>query len=173
MGIRKDYAYARAPSRVALFQHPIHPMVVVFPIAFLYGALAADLAYWWFVDPFWARMAFWLIAAGLTVGLAAALIGMGDFFSIREIRQHVSGWSHFLSGVMVLSLAAANLQLRWEAPVATVLPLGLFLSAVTGVMLMITGWLGGTLTFRHSIGTYGKDTEQEVVKGHSIAPPKD
>ena len=142
------------PSTAALSQHPIHPMVVTFPIAFLTGAFATDLGYWWTADPFWAQVSVWLVLAGLAMGIFAAVFGITDFVTIREVRMHIAAWNHFLSAVMALALAGANLQLRLDDPTAAVLPWGLYLSAITVVMVGIAGWLGGTLTFRHAIGTY-------------------
>ena len=45
-------------SSAKLLGHPIHPMLVPFPIAFFIGAFLADLAYLWLGDPFWANAAF-------------------------------------------------------------------------------------------------------------------
>lgn len=164
----------RVPSTAAIASHPIHPMLVNFPIGLLYAALAADLAFWWTGDPFWARGAFWLIVGGLGGGLAAALSGFTDFLTIRYARQQVGGWSHFLSAVSALSLATANLLWRWEDPIDAVLPWGLVLSLDTAVLLGFAGWLGGKLTFRHLIGSYIEEEEkqrlaEEVVK--SASPP--
>jgi hypothetical protein len=58
---------------------------------------------------------------------------------------------------MALSLAGANVQLRWDDPAAVVWPVGLVLSATMAGVVMVTGWLGGTLTFKHGIGTYGEN----------------
>lgn len=61
-------------SAVAIASHPLHAIAVNFPIAYLTGGLASDLAFWWTGDPFWARVSLWLIGAGLVMGaLAAAL----------------------------------------------------------------------------------------------------
>ncbi len=49
------------PSRAAVVGHPIHPVFVPFPLAFLVGALLTDLAYWWTADPFWGRASLWLV----------------------------------------------------------------------------------------------------------------
>lgn len=149
------------PSTVNVRQHPVHPTMVVFPIAFLTGTLFSDLTFLWTRDPFWAQASFWLASVGLGIGLPAALVGMVDFFTMNEVRKHVSAWSHFLAGTMVLALAGANVQLRWDSPENAVWPLGLLLSATMAAMVIVTGWLGGTLTFKHGIGTYGHDVEEE------------
>lgn len=152
---RKKYT-RKIPSVMALNKHPIHPMLVVFPIAFLGTMFVTDVAYVWLRDEFWAVVSFWLNVAGLAMGLLAGLFGMGDFLVLREVRNHVSAWSHFVAAVMLLALAAAGLWVRWPDPVAAVWPWGLFLSGVTAVAVMVVGWLGGTLSFRHGIGVYGE-----------------
>lgn len=140
-------------SAMSVAGHPLHPMLVNFPIAYLMGALASDLAFWWTGDAFWARMSLWLIGAGFTMGAVAALFGMLDFFLVREIRRHTSSWSHFLAGVMLLALAAANWWMRLDDPLERLLPWGLFLSGVTALAVSGAGWLGGKLVFDHNIGT--------------------
>jgi uncharacterized membrane protein len=150
----------RIPSTAAIYHHPIHPMLVTFPIAFLIGALATDLAFLWTADPFWPRVAFWLIAAGLVGGIAAAVAGMTDFFTIPKIRGMIRGWSHFLAAIVVISFASANFMLRWDNPVAHVLPWGLLMSAITALMLAFAGYLGGKLVFHELVGTYITEEEE-------------
>jgi len=157
------------PSTVNIRQHPVHPTMVVFPIAFLTGTLISDLIFLSTGNGFWAEAAFWLASGGLAIGLPAALVGMIDFFTMNEVRKHISAWSHFLAGTMALALAGANVQLRWDDPASVVWPLGLMLSATMAGMVAATGWLGGTLTFKHGIGIYGHDVEQEDGKD---APPR-
>ncbi|MEC4723122.1 DUF2231 domain-containing protein [Noviherbaspirillum sp. CPCC 100848] len=140
-------------SYIALAGHPIHPMLVSFPIAYIMGAVASDAAFWWTGDPFWARMSLWIIGIGFLLGTVAGIAGTLDFLLVREIRHHVTSWSHFLAAVMMLALTAANWWLRVGTPEAAVLPWGLFLSVVTAVALSFAGWLGGKLVFEHNVGT--------------------
>jgi uncharacterized membrane protein len=158
------------PSKVALMQHPLHPMVVVFPIAFLMAAPVTDALFWWLADDFWARVSFWLLVAGLGMGVLAALLGTADFLLMREVRRHVAGWSHFIVAIMGLSLAATNVQLRWADPVAAALPWGLLVSALTAMVIGVAGWLGGTLTFRHGIGTYVHERDAQRLEEGGDAP---
>lgn len=148
-------------SRMAIYRHPVHPMLVVYPVAFLSMLLPADLMFLWRADPFWASAAFWLNVVGLTMGLLAGVIGMLDMMLIRVVRRHVSAWNHFIAAVMLLALAAAGLWLRFPDPAAAVWPWGLLLSSLTLVMVMIAGWLGGTLTFRFGVGGFGALEERE------------
>lgn len=142
-------------STASIMGHPIHPMLIPFPIAFLVGAFAADLAYWLTSDRFWAQAAAWLVGAGLVAGVAAALIGLIDFSTISRARVHRAGWIHALGNSTVLVLALINLLLRLGDPVGAVLPWGLILSGLTAGLLVVTGWYGGELAYKHMIGVTG------------------
>lgn len=144
-------------SRMAIMKHPIHPMLVVYPVAFLSMVVITDLLSLWTGAGFWAQVSFWLNAVGFGSGLLAGAIGMFDMFLIRVVRRHVSAWNHFIVAVMVLAVAAAGVWLRLPDPVAAVWPWGLLLSSVMFVLVMVAGWLGGTLSFRHGIGVYGDE----------------
>jgi len=66
-------------STAQILGHPLHPMLVAFPIAFFVGTFVSDLVYLVRGDVFWARVSFWLLAAGLAMGALAALAGFTDF----------------------------------------------------------------------------------------------
>src|SRR5690606_12354116 len=100
------------PSKVAIAGHPLHPMLVVFRIAFLVSLPLADLVFWWREDPFWARLGFWLAVAGFTGGMLAGIAGFLEFLLVRRARERVAGWMHLLTAVMAMSLAGANVMLR-------------------------------------------------------------
>lgn len=154
------------PSKVAVLGHPLHPMAVVFPTAFLSSAFVTDLAFWWRADPFWALASFWLVAGGFAVGTVAALLGLADFILVTKVRSKLAGWTHLLAAVMALALAGANIRLRLEDPAAAVLPWGIVLSAVMALMVGVTGWIGGTLTFGHGIGTYPHPHDAPADEAH-------
>ncbi len=156
------------PSTVHVLRHPIHPMLVVFPIALLMLVWPSDLMLRFSADPFWARVSLWLLLVGLAMGLLAALVGAIDFATMRRVRSHVSGWSHMLSAIVLLAIAAANLRLRWDDPVGAVWPWGWLLSLAMGAVVAVTGWLGGTLTFGHSIGAF--EHEQDTDVGDDVPP---
>lgn len=155
------------PSKVAILQHPLHPMVVVYPVAFLSTTLVTDVVFWLHGGPFWAEASFWLATAGFATGVVASLLGLAEFLLVREVRTRLAGWTHLITALMALSLAGANAQLRVDDPVAAVLPWGIILSAVMALMVGIAGWIGGTLTFGHGIGTYvhHHDAQQESDAG--------
>ena len=54
----KDHT-SGVPRNAAIAGHPLHSLMVTFPIAFFVGAFLTDVAYWSIGDPFWARASFW------------------------------------------------------------------------------------------------------------------
>jgi uncharacterized membrane protein len=143
----------RIPSTIALFGHPLHPMLIHFPIAFFLGTVLTDAAFWWTGDVFWPRMSFWLLAAGLAGGAVAALFGMADFMLVPQIRAHITSWNHFIVAILAMSIGAANFVMRWDDAVAGVLPWGIFMSGMNVVVLGIAASLGGHLVYKHLVGT--------------------
>ena len=73
-------------STASIAGHPIHPMLVPFPIAFLVSALLTDIAYVKSGWAMWAYASSWLIGAGIVAALLAALFGFIDFFGDKRIR---------------------------------------------------------------------------------------
>ena len=139
-------------STARVFGHPIHPMLVPFPIGFLVGGLLSDLAYWQLGDRFFAEASVYLIGAGVVFALAAALAGFTDFFGDRRIRALSHAWQHMLGNLLAVGLSAVNVLIRLDDQEGAVIPLGLTLSAVVGLILVFTGWRGGDLVYRHRVG---------------------
>ena len=75
----------RTTMRIA--GHPIHPMLIPFPIAFFVATLAADIAFSQSGDPFWITAGRWLLGAGLVTAALAAIAGLTDFLGDRRIRR--------------------------------------------------------------------------------------
>ncbi len=151
----REFRDTGVPSTVAIAGHPIHPILVQFPISFLVGALLTDVAFWVTDDTFWGRASFWLILAGLVGGIAAALTGILDFLRIKRVRKRTAGWAHLILNVTALVLATVNLVLRWNNPIAAILPWGVALSAIVASVLGVSGWYGGELVYRHKISVIG------------------
>jgi uncharacterized membrane protein len=139
-------------STAAIGGHPIHPMLVPFPIAFLVGTLVTDLAFWGTGDPFWARASAWLVGAGVVMGLLAAVFGFIDFVTIERARQGSTGWIHFLGNLLAVVLSFASLLVRIGDAKSGILPWGLTLSVIVVGLLLVTGWMGGELAYRYKIG---------------------
>jgi uncharacterized membrane protein len=150
-----EYRDTGVPSTVAIAGHPLHPLSVIFPIAFLAAALGSDIGYWLTRDFFWARASLWLIGLGLAGGLIAAAIGLSDFFKIERVRKRTAGWAHLILNVSVLVLTLVNFLLRWGDAELRIVPWGLLLSLIVGTLTSISGWFGAELSYRHKIGVVG------------------
>jgi uncharacterized membrane protein len=133
--------------------HPLHPMIVPFPIAFLVSALGTDIAYLSTGNAGWAQASMWLLGAGIAMALLAAVLGFTDFLGDRRVREMRTAWLHMLGNLAAVVLAAANFFIRASTGAETAVePTGVTLSALVTVMLVINGWLGGELVYRHHVG---------------------
>ena len=137
-------------ARIAL--HPIHPMLVPFPIVCFVGALLTDLAYWKTAEIMWADFSAWLLFFGLIIGGLAAIAGLIDFWSSRRIRALGPAWFHMIGNVLVLVLALFNCFVHSRDAWTSVVPTGLTLSALTVIVLLFTGWMGWSMVYRHRVG---------------------
>ena len=138
-------------SVVAVVGHPIHVMMVHFPIAFVMATLVIDLAYWWSGDEFFVRAGLWSTGVAFWMGVAASVVGIAELLLARGIRLHEASWSHAVAAMTLVAIAGANWGMRMLDP-ATILPHGLALSALGSVMVGFAGWHGGKLVFDHGVG---------------------
>lgn len=151
----REYRDAGITSTLSVAGHPIHPIIVIFPVAFLVGAAGTDIGYWLTSDPFWARASVWLMGVGFAAGILAAITGFLDFFKVKRVRDRSAGWLHMGGNVAVMVLTLINLVLRQGNPAEPIVYTGLAISIVVATLLGITGWFGGELSFRHKIGVIG------------------
>ncbi len=149
-------------STIAIAGHPLHAMLVNFPITFLMTLVATDLAYLWTKQAFWAQVSYWLILAGFVTGVVAALAGTLEFLLTPKIRKFVGSWMHFISGIMAVAVVGGNLVWRWSDPVASLWPWGLAFSLLNFVVVGLAGWLGGSLVFEHGIGVSPGDEKRDL-----------
>ena len=147
-------------SRISIGKHPLHPVLVDFPIAFLIAALLTDLLYWRTGAAQWADFSFWLILAGWLGGLLAVATGLIDFLGIERARALSTGWLHFLATDLAVFISTFNLITRLPDHQAAVLPAGLAYSGVVAVLLVFASGLGGQLVFHYFIGVYGQEEGQ-------------
>lgn len=139
-------------TKVAVAGHPIHAMLIPFPIAFVFAAIGTDALYWLTGDDFFPRAALWAAGGAFWMGLLAALTGIVEVLWVAGIRRRGAAWSHGVAAIMMLSVVGANWALRLPDAEAAVLPWGAFLSALSLGLVAIAGWLGGKLVFEHQIG---------------------
>lgn len=139
-------------STARIAGHPIHPMLIPFPIVFFVSALVTDLVFLSEGDAVWAQASWWLLLSGLVAAALAATAGLVDFLGDRRIRSIGAAWGHMIGNIVAVALEAVNLLLRTDDPAGAVEGTGVVLSGVVVAILLVTGWLGGNLVFRHGVG---------------------
>lgn len=125
--------------------------MIHFPVAALLGVIGTDLGYLYSGDPFWARAGLWLAGVGAFGGWIASVAGAIDLFTVREVRRMITAWCHAILAIMMLALASLNWLQRFEAAEA-IYPWGLYVSLLTGVLILVTGAFGGQLVYEHAVG---------------------
>jgi uncharacterized membrane protein len=154
-------------STAAIAGHPLHHMLIVFPVAFLIGAFGTDIAFLITQDPFWAQGSYWLLIAGIVTALVAAVPGLIDFVTIDRVRNVWVSWAHMVANLVVVALALINVGVRLDDPAAGAQGWGIWLSGIQTARLMFSGWLGGELAYRYGIGAiqdYSPKAEQFHVE---------
>jgi len=106
-------------AKATFLGHPVHPMLIVFPLGLLSVAAIFDIIYVSTQNGHWADVSFWMIAAGIIGGLIAAVFGFIDWLSIPEgTRAKYIGLIHGLSNFLVVLLFIVSWFMR--RPSATV-----------------------------------------------------
>ena len=143
-------ANPRSTAQVA--GHPIHPMLVPFPIAFFVATFACDLAFLFTGNPLWVLASQWLLGAGLVMAILAAIMGLIDVAGDQQIRNIRAAWLHAGGNTVAVLIALSNFYLRLTSGTEIVIPAGFILSLVVVALLLYTGWKGWELVYQHHVG---------------------
>lgn len=139
-------------SRAKLLGHPVHPMLIVFPLGLFITSLIFDIIHRFTAGPAWAQASFYMIGAGIIGGVIAAVFGLIDWAAIpRRTRASKIGLLHGGINVVVILLFAISWWLRkdtQEAPGTAPVVLS-FIAVLFGA---VSGWLGGELVNRLGVG---------------------
>jgi uncharacterized membrane protein len=138
-------------STAKIGDHPIHPMLIPFPIVCFVLAFVTDIIYTRNQDAGWASASNWLLLVGLVMAALAATAGLIDFLGDERIRRLGDALKHMLANVTAVVLELVNLVLRWRDP-GFIDSTGVYLSGIVVLILIYSGWKGGDLVFRHGIG---------------------
>lgn len=150
MATRNEDPHSHPRSTASIGGHPIHPMLIPFPIVCFIGALVTDIVFLRNGMHGWATASRYLLAVGIVMGLLAAVAGLTDFLGDKRI-QGPDAVKHMLANVTAVVLEILNLFLRLNND-AAIGRVGVYLSAIVVLILVYSGWKGGDLVFRHGIG---------------------
>jgi len=138
-------------STAKIGTHPIHPMLIPFPIVCFILTFVCDIIYS-SGNSGVATASNWLLIIGLVMAALAAVAGLTDFFGDKRV-QSADAIKHMLANVTAVVLELVNLVLRFNNPDA-IASTGVYISGVVVLILLYSGWKGGDLVYRHGVGVH-------------------
>ena len=138
-------------STLKIGDHPVHPMLIPFPIVCFILTFAADVAYSRTSDAFWATGSRWLLGVGLVTAALAAVTGLTDYVGDAKLRSSSDALKHMLANVTAVVLELVNFFLRLNNT-DFIASTGVYISGVVVLILLYSGWKGGDLVFRSGVG---------------------
>ena len=146
-----------------LFGHPMHPILTDFPIALWSISLLADLMGVWHDNALYRQFAFWNIAVGLVISVPTVVTGLFDFAAIPPGHPALKAatWHMWI----MLSAASAYggsliARIGRLSSSGTSMEIAIGLSVLGLGLLLIGGWFGGEMVFRHGIGARARSDEK-------------
>lgn len=140
--------------------HPIHPMLVAFPVGLWIFSLVADIIYRAGGPDAWSSVAFYAVAGGIVGAILAAVPGFIDYLGMKAPNiKKVALW-HMLLNVSALVVFSISFFLRRGDLAGT----GAFVLSITGVaFIIVSGWLGGHMVYVQGMAV---DESEVCVPGH-------
>ena len=145
----RSHTHPRSTAQIG--GHPIHPMLVPFPIVCFIGAFVTDIVFINNGDAGWATASRYLLAIGLVMAALTAVTGLTDFVGDDRIRRSSDALQHMIANVSAVVLEVVNFFLRLNSD-DQIGKVGIYLSGAVVLILLISGWKGGELVYRHGVG---------------------
>ena len=117
-------------STAQIAGHPIHPMVIAFPIACFVLAFVSDLAFAATSNGFWATASLWLLGIGLVTAALAAVTGLVEVLGDDRVRNLSDTRLHAIGNALALLIAAFNWYWRFDHGSSVIVPTGVVLSGL-------------------------------------------
>lgn len=138
-------------SKAHFKSHPLHPILIAFPIAFFVGTFVCDLVWLFAEEDIYFTLAGYLEGAGIVTGLIAAIPGAVDYFTIVPPGSSAKkrATNHALINVGHILIFTVAFLIRGQEDISAWIIIGLELLGV--ILLSIAGWMGGTLVYRNQI----------------------
>jgi uncharacterized membrane protein/nitrite reductase/ring-hydroxylating ferredoxin subunit len=139
-------------SKANYRSHPIHPVLVPFPLAFLIGAFGFDVLGVVTANEAWWRTGGYLALIGIATALIAAVPGFIDYF--YTVPPNSTGKQratrHLLVNLSAVALFASAAVLRGGPAREPAIAL-LLIELIAVGLLAAGGWMGGVLVGRNMI----------------------
>lgn len=157
-------------SKASIAGHPVHPMLVAFPIGLWTTSFVVDVIFYFCRNTSLMLISKVMLAAGLVGGIAAAVPGIIDWLAIKNVKvKSIANW-HARLNIIAIIVFAISLYFRMRMGAHWVnyhMRVPVLVSFLGIVLIGISGWLGGAMSFEHGVGVAPQhDTpEEEVAKG--------
>ncbi|HEX4013937.1 MAG TPA: DUF2231 domain-containing protein [Candidatus Cybelea sp.] len=142
-------------GKATIAGHPVHPILVTFPIGCFVAAIVADIISIWAGPVFWSPMATWLILFGVLGSLVAGLFGFIDYLTapMSPKAKNVAAW-HMTLNVALIVIFGWACAVRFHDHTAV----GGYVLTVLGILILgVAGYLGGDVAHRHLVGSSEED----------------
>jgi uncharacterized membrane protein len=139
-------------STAKIADHPIHPMLVSFPIVSFIFVLILDVMYSRGQSGV-AAASTWVLGFGLVTAALAAVAGLTDYLGDDRIRRLGDALKHMLANVTAVVLEVVNFALRLKDS-TSIASTGVYISLIVVLILLYSGWKGGNLVYRHGVGVH-------------------
>jgi nitrite reductase/ring-hydroxylating ferredoxin subunit/uncharacterized membrane protein len=152
--------------------HPIHPMLIPFPFAYLFGAACVDAWARASNRRDWTRTARHMRMLGIGSALVAAVPGIVDYFTAVPPKSSAKtrATNHAIANLSALGLfAAASAGSNGSRPPAWTLAA----QAVGAALLSAAGWMGGTLVYRNQIAVDHRYADAGKWEPKTLPPAPD
>jgi len=137
-------------TRASVHHHPIHPMLIVFPLGLWVFAVVCYLIYLLSSVPVWRTVALYSMGGGIIGAVLAAIPGAIDFLTLAKSPVQTLALSHMISNVVALTIFIIAFALAVFGSATSVVP---FVLSIFGLLAVATGgWLGGALVYEHGVG---------------------
>ncbi|HZU32660.1 MAG TPA: DUF2231 domain-containing protein, partial [Candidatus Angelobacter sp.] len=140
-------------AKAAIQSHPIHPMLVGFPLSLWIGSFIFDvIGSIWSIPGLWTT-GFYCVVGGCIGAVLAAVPGALDWWFAIPSNSSAKQRGLLHGGLNTLTLLLfIYIAYRLGSPSAAPDSVALVLMGIGVVILGISGWLGGTLVYRNQIG---------------------
>jgi uncharacterized membrane protein len=137
----------------ATFLHPLHGILLAFPVALFPAALASDITYLNTAVIQWSNFSSWLIAGALLFGAPLLLWAIIALIKPRAPAARGRALLYFVVITLMWAVGLVNAFKHSADAWSSVGTLGLMLSIVTAVLALVAGWIG-----------YGTSTAREIAR---------
>jgi len=151
-------------SRASIGGHPVHPILIPFPLALWVTSFVVDVLFYFLRHPTLLVISKFMLAAGCLGAIAAAIPGIIDWLAIKDGEVKKAANWHARLNITALIVFAISFFLRlgsYSEFVGRKLTIPFLLSLIGVVLITISGWLGGELVFRYGVGQTGSSVREE------------